>query len=130
MPEPLPKHDAEVLAAFAEEAGERLQGLEDGLLALEKVRADPPVDLMDELFRNAHSVKAGAGLLGLRGLERAAHSLENVLDHLRKGTLAATDDVVSALLDGVDLLRDLMGEGGDPQGMRRTLSALQHYANR
>ncbi len=122
--------DPEVLEAFAEESVERLQALEQGLLALEQARLAPPAGLLDELFRNAHSVKAGAGLLGLRGLERAAHSLENVLDHLRGGRLEATDDVVTALLHGVDLLRDLMGDGGDPRGMRQTLATLQHYANR
>lgn len=124
------EHDQEVLETFAEEAGARLLAMEQGLLALEHARLAPPEGLLDELFRNAHSVKAGAGLLGLRGLERAAHSLENVLDHLRTGRLAATDDVVTALLQGVDLLRDLMGDGGDPRGMRTALATLQHYANR
>lgn len=125
----MPDCDAEVLATFAEEAAERLQGLEDGLLALEKALDAPPGGLLDEMFRHAHSVKAGAGLLGLRGVERAAHTLENVLDLLRKGTLDATDDVVTALLDGVDLLRDLLGEGADAQELSRKLSVLQHYAN-
>lgn len=124
------ERDLEVLETFAEESEERLGALEKGLLALEHSRLAPPAGLLDDLFRNAHSVKAGAGLLGLRGLERAAHCLENVLDHLRAGRLEATDDVVTALLQGVDLLRDLLGDGGDPQGMRRALATLQHYANR
>jgi chemotaxis protein histidine kinase CheA len=120
-------NDPDVLAAFAEECAERLQGLEDGLLILEREAAAPPPGLLDALFRHAHSVKAGAGLLGLRGLEHAAHSLENVLDALRKGTLSTTEEVISALLDGVDLLRDLLGDGGSPQDLRRKLEALHNF---
>ena len=123
------EHDQEVLETFAEEAEARLRAMEQGLLTLEQLRLAPPEGLLDELFRNAHSVKAGAGLLGLRGLERTAHSLENVLDHLRAGRLQCTDDLVTALLHGVDLLRDLMGDGGDPKGMRQALATLQHYSN-
>lgn len=120
----MPERDPEVLAAFAEEAQERLLSLEAGLLDLERTPHSPPPGLLDAVFRDAHSVKAGANLLGLRGLERAAHSLENVLDTVRKGKLSPTDEVVSALLEGVDLLSDLLGETGNPEDMRRRLEAL------
>lgn len=121
-------HDTEVLATFAEESAERLQGLEAGLLELERTLGSPSPDLLDAVFRDAHSVKAGANLLGLRGLERAAHSLENVLDRMRKGHLALNEDVISALLEGVDLLRDLLGDTGTPDEMRRRLDVLSRLA--
>jgi Chemotaxis protein histidine kinase and related kinases len=101
-------HDPEVLAAFAEESAQRLADLERGLLELERAPAAPGSDLLNAVFRDAHSVKAGANLLGLTQVEKAAHRLENVLDLLRAGRLAAGEEVCQALLDGVDLLREIL----------------------
>lgn len=106
--------DPEVLAAFAEEATERLGALEAGLLELERTFQAPRADLLNAVFRDAHSIKAGANLLHLRHLETAAHRLENVLDSLRKGQLSPGEDVTQALLDGVDLLRELLNSPGAP----------------
>jgi len=87
---------------------ERLAELEKGLLTLERAPQSPPPDLLNAVFRDAHSVKAGAGLLGLRHVEKAAHRLENVLDLLRSGRLSAEPEVCQALLYGVDLLRETL----------------------
>lgn len=103
------ENDAEVLAAFAEESAQRLGDLEKGLLTLERTPRNPAPELLNAMFRDAHSVKAGANLLGLASVEKAAHRLENVLDLLRSGRLAPTPEVCQTLLDGVDLLRDIMG---------------------
>lgn len=102
------ENDPEVLAAFAEESAQRLGDLEKGLLALESRPSTPEPERLNALFRDAHSLKAGANLLGLADVEKAAHRLENVLDLLRSGRLAATPEVCQALLDGVDLLRDIL----------------------
>ena len=115
--------DPEVLAAFAEEASERLGALEAGLLELERSPGQPQGDRLNAVFRDAHSIKAGANLLHLQSLETAAHRLENVLDSLRKGQLAPREDVTQALLDGVDLLRELLGSTGAP-GPADTLQRL------
>ncbi len=117
--------DPEVLAAFAEESEQRLAELEKGLLTLERDPANPPQDLLNAVFRDAHSVKAGAGLLGLRHVEKAAHRLENVLDLLRSARLRAEPEVCQALLDGVDLLRDILATpGAQPQQEDSRLLAL------
>ncbi|OIN99276.1 MAG: hypothetical protein AUJ49_11375 [Desulfovibrionaceae bacterium CG1_02_65_16] len=101
------ENDPEVLAAFAEESAQRLNDLERGLLEMERSPKLSP-ELTNAMFRDAHSIKAGANLLGLRQVERAAHKLENVLDQLRAGRIAATPEVCQALLDGVDLLREIL----------------------
>ncbi len=118
--------DLEVLAAFAEEAAERLGALEAGLLELERTANAPQADLLNAVFRDAHSIKAGANLLCLRNLETAAHRLENVLDCLRKGQLAPGADVIQPLLDGVDLLREMLDRPGAPApaDMPRRLAVL------
>lgn len=119
--------DPEVLAAFAEESATRIASLERGLLELERDPAHPDAELLNAVFRDAHSVKAGANLLGLRQVETAAHRLENVLDLLRSGRMQASPDVCQSLLDGVDLLRDILDSPRDPEGDPR-LSALARLA--
>lgn len=118
------EHDPEVLAAFAEESAQRLAGLERGLLTIERTAAAPDPELLNAVFRDAHSVKAGANLLGLTQIERAAHRLENVLDRLRAHKLAAGPDVCQALLDGVDLLREII----DAPQQERNLDAEPRLA--
>jgi chemotaxis protein histidine kinase CheA len=125
------EHDAEVLAAFAEESAQRLSDLERGLLQLERTAPVPSADLLNAVFRDAHSVKAGAGLLGLSLVEKAAHRLENVLDLIRAGQLTPESDVCQALLDGVDLLREILaapGADASKEGDRRLLALAAFMA--
>jgi len=123
------EHDPEVLAAFAEESAQRLAVLERGLLELERTAERPPLELLNAVFREAHSLKAGAGLLGLNHVQTAAHRLENVLDLLRAGRLKADAEVCQALLDGVDLLRErLHMPPNSPQDTDQRLAALAAIA--
>lgn len=123
-------NDPEVLAAFAEESTVRISALERGLLELEREPARADANLLNSVFREAHSVKAGANLLGLRQVEVAAHRLENVLDLLRSGRLAAGPEVCQALLDGVDLLRDILDAPTAAHGLEseQRLAALARLA--
>ena len=68
-------NDSEVLAAYIEESAERLASLEAGLLELES-STEPAEELLNALFRAAHSIKAGANLLNLCAIETTAHRLE------------------------------------------------------
>ncbi len=123
-------HDPEVLSAFAEESAVRIGSLERGLLALERDPARASADLLHSMFREAHSVKAGANLLGLRQVEVAAHRLENVLDLLRSARLAAGPEVCQTLLDGVDLLREILEAPATPRDLDtdQRLAALSRLA--
>ncbi|SNR78796.1 two-component system, chemotaxis family, sensor kinase CheA [Humidesulfovibrio mexicanus] len=124
-------HDPEVLAAFAEESGARINELERGLLALENDPRTADPELLNAVFRDAHSVKAGANLLGLRNVESAAHRLENVLDLLRSGRLATAPDVCQTLLDGVDLLREILESPAQQRNLEqdKRLAALARLAD-
>lgn len=119
--------DPEVLAAFTEESAERVSALEAGLLELERASKTPNQELLNAVFRDAHSIKAGANLLRLKSIETTSHRLENVLDSLRKGQLAPRADVTQALLDGVDLLRELLCDpsGPAPAEMPKLLATLE-----
>ena len=98
----------EVLAVYIEETTERLNSIESGLLLLENsTECDPK--LVNSIFRDAHSVKAGANLLKLRTIEELAHKLENVLEMIRQCKLEASEMIITACLESVDKLRELMG---------------------
>ncbi|MBX5492727.1 MAG: hybrid sensor histidine kinase/response regulator [Chloroflexi bacterium] len=94
------------LQAFHEEAAEHIERLAQGVLALE--RRWPDNDLVAALFRSAHTIKGGAGLLGLGHIAETAHALEDLLDALRHGQRALTPEVIDELLLGIDALRGLL----------------------
>ncbi|MBU1249424.1 MAG: Hpt domain-containing protein [Proteobacteria bacterium] len=97
--------DTEVLATFIEEAEERLTSVESGLLRLEKNLANRDVDLLRDIFREAHSLKATSNLLGFQDIETVAHHLENTLEQMRQGQLEPSEQVISDLLAHVDSMR-------------------------
>ena len=73
--------EAEFLELFRDEANERLDNMVDTLLALESGRAGP--EALDSLFRDAHTIKGGAGMLGLDDARTLAHAIEDVLESAR-----------------------------------------------
>jgi len=97
----------EVLEVYLEETVERLDSIESGLLTLENIKTCEP-SLVNSVFRDAHSVKAGANLLKLKTIEELAHKLENVLEMIRRCELEASEMVITASLESVDKLRELV----------------------
>jgi two-component system chemotaxis sensor kinase CheA len=91
---------------FFEEAFEHLATMESGLLELETRGAD--AELLNTIFRAAHSIKGGSGSFGFTEIARLTHVLENVLDRLRGGRLTAEPGLTALLLKATDLLRDLV----------------------
>jgi two-component system, chemotaxis family, sensor kinase CheA len=78
----------------------------EGLLALE---GDPgSATRLAEVFREAHTLKGAAGLVGLQEVSAAAHEMEDVLDELRSGRRRATPEITDGLLADVDRLRRLI----------------------
>lgn len=99
--------DPEVLSTYLSESEDRLMDIESGVLALESYGEEIDEELIHSVFRDAHSIKAGANLLGLQNIERLAHGLENVLDLIRDGRLVPDKIVASLLLETVDSINEL-----------------------
>ena len=98
--------DAEIFAAFVIEAREHLESIEPNLLELEKEPDN--LALLDDIFRPMHSLKGASGFLGLNVINNLAHKGENVLDELRKGRMRATPEIMDAILQATDVLRELI----------------------
>lgn len=96
-----------VLEIFIEETVDRLNSIESGLLSLEK-QTGIDEETINSVFRDAHSVKAGSNLLKLANIEELAHKLENVLEMIRRNQLSPNEIIVTACLESVDKLRELI----------------------
>ena len=88
--------DPELVATFRAEVEDRLASLRDGLLGLEAHRS--PRQVIESLFRDAHTVKGSARMLGLDSVVTLAHRAEDLLGMLRDGRLGVRRDLVDLLL--------------------------------
>ena len=81
---------------FLEESRELLQDMEDALLQLENSPLDD--DLINALFRAAHTIKGTAGIFGFDDVEAFTHIVENLLENIRAGKLGVSGDLIALLL--------------------------------
>lgn len=100
-----PYIDQEDLDVFLQEAEEHLQLLDVDIVRLEREQSNP--ELVQEIFRAAHTLKGSSAMLGHQQMTDVAHAIENVLDQVRTGSLVVSTRVVDALLQGLDVLRTL-----------------------
>src|SRR3954469_25812230 len=100
---------------FHAEAKEILEGVATDLVRLEQAPRD--ADLVNRIFRGAHSLKGLAGMLGFSGVSQAAHKLESVLDGVRMGRVAVSSEVLDVLLAAVDIVGRMVDalKDGEPE---------------
>ena len=87
---------------FFAEAAEHLESMESLLLALDHERPDD--EQLNAVFRAAHSIKGSAGTFGFGDMADLTHVLEGLLDKVRKGELALSNELVDACLEARDVL--------------------------
>nr|WP_319494698.1 chemotaxis protein CheW [uncultured Desulfobacter sp.] len=100
--------DDETLQMYIEESLDHLADIESDLLTIEEGGANIDLDLVNNVFRAAHSVKGGAGFMGLTTIKNLAHHLENVLGMIRTKELSPDSEKISILLKGFDELEGLL----------------------
>lgn len=102
----------EILEEFFTEADENLDTLEQDLIKLEALAdgasSGTDQETVDRIFRMLHTLKGGAGFLGLEKIAKLAHSGENLLDEVRQGRVQVTKPVMDALLQTTDMLKQLV----------------------
>jgi two-component system, chemotaxis family, sensor kinase CheA len=91
------------IATFFDEAREHLETIEEKAMALGSGAEDREV--LDSIFRAAHSIKGGSGTFGFTQLAEATHEMETLFDGLRKGKGRADASTVRLLLDACDVFK-------------------------
>jgi two-component system chemotaxis sensor kinase CheA len=103
-----PAADDELILDYLAECREHLATIETDLLAIEQGGAEIDEQLVNRVFRAAHSIKGGAGFFGLTKIQEVAHKTENALDLIRSREMIPTPEIVSVLLLAFDKLHDLI----------------------
>lgn len=98
----------ELLTVFVTESREQLAALEAALLQLEAASGD--ADTLHAIFRAAHTIKGGAGVIECDYIVAFTHVVENVLDQLRNGDIAVSAELIALLLACGDHIGLLLGE--------------------
>jgi len=102
---------------FLDESHEHLQSLNDGLLGLEDNAED--LSILNEIFRNAHTLKGMSATMGYNKIAELTHEMEDVLDMLRKEQLAVNGDIIDTLFKCIDSLEQMINNvaNGDPEDL-------------
>jgi two-component system, chemotaxis family, sensor kinase CheA len=121
------------IATFFDEAQEHLEAIEDRAMILDSGREDPEV--LNAIFRAAHSIKGGSGTFGFTQLAEATHVMETLFDDLRKGRGKADQTTVRLLLDACDVFKAHLArlKSGDRQAdpaMDRIRERIAAYGGR
>ena len=91
---------------FFEECFEGLEAMESGLLNLDTGAID--AEVINTIFRGAHSIKGGSGTFGFNEVADFTHIMETLLDEMRDGRRKVTQPAITFLLSSVDCLRDML----------------------
>ena len=89
---------------FFDEADELLADMEQHLLNL--LPEAPDSELLNAIFRAAHSIKGGAGTFGFSVLQETTHLMENLLDDARRGEMHLNTDIINLFLETKDIMQE------------------------
>jgi len=96
----------ELLEDFLVEAFEMIEEMDQDLVELENTPDD--LDLLNKIFRVAHTIKGSGSFLNFDKLTRLTHHMEAVLDKARKGELTITPDIMDVILESVDAMKGIL----------------------
>ena len=105
---------SQYLEIFIDETNGHLQILSDCIMTLEKEPEN--MDVINEIFRAAHSLKGMAGTMGFKRMQRLTHDMENVFQEVRSGNMNVTSSLVDVLfqcLDAIEAYLDNVKESSD-----------------
>lgn len=110
-----PEQQQRIMGYFIEEAKDHLNTIEQGLLSLQSTIED--TEMMNEVFRAAHSVKGGAGMLGINSIHKTAHRLEDYLKFLQESPVKVDSKLETLFLQVFDTLEGLVEQLQSPFGL-------------
>jgi len=120
----------EYLDIFIDESKENIQSLNEHLLELEKEPTN--LEIINEIFRSAHTLKGMSATMGFQDLADLTHIMENVLDSVRNQEMDLDSDTIDVIFNAVDALEAMIidiangGEGKqDVSQLVKQLSAIE-----
>ena len=123
------------VAEFLAESEDILEQIGQNLVALEEGRQKNTVnpEVVNAVFRGAHSLKGLSGMLGFSRVSELSHTLENMLDSLRLGKLELTEAVLDGLFESLETLNRLVArigkEGNDDLDIGPALQKIERIVN-
>ncbi|HEX7704961.1 MAG TPA: chemotaxis protein CheA [Thermoanaerobaculia bacterium] len=128
------REDDRAREEFTSEAEELLDTLSRDLVEFESQGKNVRPELINKIFREVHSLKGLAGMLGFGDISELSHSLEDMLDRLRMGKIEITRDLIDLLYDSVDSLNRLVIAINDRSltglvDMKALTSRIHHIVN-
>lgn len=96
----------EILEDFLVEAFELIEQIDHDLVELESNPED--LELLNRIFRVAHTVKGSSSFLNFDVLTKLTHHMEDVLNKARHGELLITPDIMDVVLESIDMMKDLL----------------------
>jgi len=98
--------DQDIIREFLIESNENLARLDQEMVELEQRPKDP--QLLAGIFRTIHTIKGTCGFLGFTSLEAVSHLTENILSQLRDGKRELTPELVTVILEAVDVVKSVL----------------------
>ena len=98
----------DIVDDFLVEADELIESLDTNLVKLEVTPKD--LDLLNEIFRAAHTIKGTSSFLGLDQVSGLTHKMEDILNKLRKSEMVVTPGIMDLLLESSDILKNLLNK--------------------
>ena len=117
----------DLLEEFVAESKEHIADIENDLIKIESNMANIDPEVINKVFRAAHSIKGSAKFLDLINIGDIAHRMEDVLNLIRSGKLIPTSDVAGPLLKAADMLKTMLEDTASSNDMdiSQHLSELQ-----
>ena len=121
---------SQYLEIFIDETAEHIQSLSDNIMALENEPEDH--DVINEIFRAAHSLKGMAGTMGFKRIQHLTHDMENVFQEVRNDKIKVNGDIIDVLfqcLDAIEgylnIIKETSDEGtNDNEGIIAALNGI------
>ncbi len=123
---------SQYLDIFIDETNGHIQTLNDNIMILEKEPENK--DVINEIFRAAHSLKGMAGTMGFKKMQRLTHDMENVFQEVRNDNIKVNSSLIDILFSCLDAIEEYLetvkatsGEGDN--GNEALIQQLNDYLN-
>ncbi|HET7824270.1 MAG TPA: Hpt domain-containing protein, partial [Anaeromyxobacter sp.] len=121
----MPDRSQKALADFVSEAQESIDALGRDLMRLDGGGEEPDPDLLNAVFRAAHSLKGLSSMFGVERMARLAHALEDLLDDVRMGRRRLDRAAMDLLLEAPEVFSRIIAEEAEGQPPRTADAAAR-----